>query len=50
MSSNTRYKYVGLDGKVIGVDRFGFSAPGPTVMKVLGMTADNLIKEAKAYL
>ncbi len=44
------YKYVGLDGKVIGVDRFGFSAPGPTVMQVLGMTADNLIKEAKAYL
>ncbi|GAB5031589.1 transketolase [Nannochloropsis oceanica] len=44
------YKYVGLDGKVIGVDRFGFSAPGPTVMKELGMTADNLVKEAKAYL
>merc|ERR1719247_519259 len=26
------YKYVGLDGKVIGVDRFGFSAPGDIVM------------------
>lgn len=44
------YKYVGLDGKVVGVDRFGFSAPGDIVMSELGMTADNLIKECKAYM
>ncbi len=43
------YKYVGLDGKVVGVDRFGFSAPGDIVMKELGMTSDNLIKVAKGY-
>lgn len=43
------YKYVGLDGKVVGVDRFGFSAPGDIVMKELGMTAENLASVAKAY-
>jgi len=36
------YKYVGLDGKVVGVDRFGFSAPGDIVMRELGMTAENI--------
>jgi transketolase len=44
------YKYTGLDGKVVSVERFGFSAPGDIVMKELGMTADNLIKECKAYM
>jgi len=44
------YKYVGLDGKVIGVDRFGFSAPGDIVMKELGMTKENLVKVASEYL
>lgn len=44
------YKYVGLDGLVVGVDRFGFSAPGDLVMKELGMTADNLIDKVKTYL
>jgi transketolase len=41
------HKYTGLQGKVVGVDRFGISAPGDTVMKELGMTADNLISVAK---
>jgi len=36
------YKYA---SKVVGVDRFGFSAPGDTVMEELGMTADNLIAQ-----
>merc|ERR1712003_522488 len=36
------YKYA---SKVVGVDRFGFSAPGDIVMKELGMTADNLASE-----
>lgn len=34
--------------KVVGVDRFGFSAPGDTVMKELGMTAENLSAEIAA--
>ncbi len=37
------YKYVGLEGKVIGIDRFGISAPGNTVMKELGMTSDSVV-------
>eukprot|EP00547_Thalassionema_nitzschioides_P009773 CAMPEP_0194228166 /NCGR_PEP_ID=MMETSP0156-20130528/43228_1 /TAXON_ID=33649 /ORGANISM="Thalassionema nitzschioides, Strain L26-B" /LENGTH=705 /DNA_ID=CAMNT_0038960673 /DNA_START=443 /DNA_END=2560 /DNA_ORIENTATION=+ len=40
--SDIWYKYA---SKVIGVDRFGFSAPGDTVMEELGMTAENLKKE-----
>merc|ERR1712029_548079 len=36
------YKYA---SKVVGVDRFGFSAPGDIVMKELGMSADNLSSE-----
>lgn len=31
------YKYVGLDGKVVSIERFGLSAPGSTVMKELGI-------------
>ena len=44
------YQYVGLDGKVISVERFGFSAPGDIVMKELGMTKDNLVQHAKEYM
>ncbi len=32
------WKYVGPDGDVIGLDRFGASAPGPMVMEELGFT------------
>lgn len=42
------YKYVGLHGKVIGTDKFGFSAPGDTVMKEFGITVDNLVSVAKS--
>merc|ERR1712070_790873 len=41
------YKYVGLNGKVVGVDRFGFSAPGDITFKELGMTTENLVAQAK---
>jgi transketolase len=37
------YKYVGLEGKVLGIDRFGISAPGNTVMAELGMTGSNVV-------
>ena len=40
--SDPWYKYA---SKVVGVDRFGFSAPGDIVMKELGMTAENLASE-----
>jgi len=42
------YKYVGLNGKVIGTDKFGFSAPGEVVMKEFGITKDNLVSVAKS--
>jgi len=42
------YKYVGLDGKVVAIDRFGLSAPGGTVMKELGITADAVVAAAQA--
>jgi transketolase len=35
-------KYVGLEGDVLGIDRFGESAPGPDVFKFLGFTPENL--------
>merc|ERR1711966_17727 len=41
------YKYVGLQGKVVGVDRFGFSAPGDITFRELGMTTENLIAECQ---
>ncbi len=41
-------QYVGLDGKVIGIDRFGISAPGNTVMKELGITPESVVAAARA--
>ncbi|NQY32860.1 MAG: transketolase [Coraliomargarita sp.] len=48
--SSTWGKYVGLAGKTVCIDRFGISAPGGTVMKELGMTADNVAAVAKELL
>ena len=44
------WKYVGLDGDVVGIDRFGASAPGPIVMKELGFSAENVAARAKKIL
>ncbi len=44
------YKYVGLDGKVLGIDRFGESAPGGVLMKEFGFTVDNVVKAVKEVL
>ncbi len=44
------YKYVGLDGIAIGLDRFGLSAPGDEVMKEFGFTIDNVVAKAKELL
>ncbi len=38
------WKYVGTQGQVLGIDRFGISAPGNQVMETLGMTADHIVK------
>jgi transketolase len=42
------YQFVGLDGKVVGIDRFGMSAPGGKVMTELGMTAESVIQAVKS--
>jgi transketolase len=44
------WKYVGLDGDVLGLDRFGASAPGPKVMADLGFTPENVAARAKALV
>jgi transketolase len=38
------FKYVGLEGKVIGIDRFGESAPAGDVYKFLGVDAGHLVQ------
>jgi transketolase len=43
-------QYVGLDGATIGINRFGLSAPGATVMKELGMTVEHVVAEAQKVL
>ena len=44
------YKYVGLNGKVVGLDRFGESAPADELFKLFGFTADNVAAAVKAVL
>jgi transketolase len=39
-------KYVGDKGDMIGVDRFGASAPGEVMMRKFGFTVDNVYKHA----
>jgi transketolase len=46
---DTWYRYVGLDGKVIGLHRFGLSAPGDKVMKEFGIDAQHVIDAAKLF-
>jgi transketolase len=46
--TSTWARYVGLDGVSIGIDRFGMSAPGATVMKELGITAEHVVEAAKS--
>jgi transketolase len=41
-------QYVGLDGKIIGINRFGLSAPGNEVMKELGITAQHVIDASRS--
>jgi len=41
------WKYVGQEGDVVGLDRFGASAPGPKVLAELGFSAENVAARAK---
>lgn len=44
------WKYVTDDGDVLGLDRFGESAPGAEVMKEMGFTVENVVKRARALI
>ena len=43
-------RYVGLDGAIIGLDRFGASAPGEIVMRELGFTPEHVVAVAKSLI
>jgi transketolase len=43
-------RWVGSAGAVVGIDRFGASAPGEVVMKELGFTVENVVARARALL
>ena len=44
------YKYVGLDGAVVGLDRFGESAPAGKLFEYFGFTVENVVKAVKGVL
>ncbi|MBQ0744181.1 MAG: transketolase [Pseudomonas sp.] len=44
------YKYVGLDGRVIGMNTFGESAPAPALFEEFGFTVDNVLAAAEELL
>ncbi|MFC5509885.1 transketolase [Massilia jejuensis] len=44
------YKYVGLEGAVVGIDTFGESAPAPVLFKHFGFTVENVVAKAKAVI
>ncbi|OXT06015.1 transketolase [Thermoanaerobacterium thermosaccharolyticum] len=49
-STMSWYKYVGLDGCVIGLDHFGASAPGDILFKEFGFTVENVVNKALELL
>ena len=44
------YKYVGLDGKVVGLNRFGESAPAGQLFKEFGFTVANVVKAVESFI
>jgi transketolase len=44
------YKYVGLNGKVVGIDRFGESAPDKVLFKEFGFTVENVVDAVRSVL
>ena len=42
-------KLVGLDGKIVGMNSFGESAPGPVLMEHFGFTAENIVATVKSF-
>ena len=46
--SDPWFRFIGLDGKAVSIDRFGMSAPGGKVMEALGMTSAKVVEAAKS--
>jgi transketolase len=44
------YKYVGLEGAVVGIDTFGESAPAPVLFKHFGFTVENVVGKVKSVI
>ncbi len=44
------YKYVGFDGRIIGMTTFGESAPGPVLLEHFGFTVDNVVSTVEELL
>ncbi|HEY9651302.1 MAG TPA: transketolase [Coleofasciculaceae cyanobacterium] len=44
------HRYLGSEGDMVSIDRFGVSAPGPLAMEKFGYTVDNVVAKAKALL
>ncbi|MFG3612069.1 transketolase [Rummeliibacillus stabekisii] len=44
------HKYVGFEGDVLAIDRFGASAPGETVIEEYGFTVNNVVEKVKALM
>ncbi|GAB2878656.1 transketolase [Pseudoduganella ginsengisoli] len=44
------YKYVGLEGAVVGIDTFGESAPAGVLFKHFGFTVDNVVAKVKSVV
>jgi transketolase len=43
-------RYLGTEGAMISIDRFGVSAPGPVALEKFGYTVDNVVAKAKTLL
>ena len=44
------YKYVGFNGRVVGMNSFGESAPADQLFKLFGFTVENVVAKAKEIL
>ena len=44
------YRFVGLDGEVVGIRRYGVSAPGEQALAHLGVTVENVVQAVKRVL
>ena len=43
-------RYVGDEGQVLGINHFGASAPGETIMKEFGFTVENVVAKVKELI